>query len=234
VEAWRHSFEPLQSDASVEEYMAWSKMSADQGNVNSKLEDLIRHALTDTEDPTKNPLRGMAIGPIADNIASAQDPLFWLHHSNVDRVFMSSMTFDRENQYDPNWRDVNDVDAKWYDSRNITAEGIHWPNFAGDFKSSENCRGYAYHDFSSGGQFINLMIGDDRNDRHTRLGVLHVDGYTNAEGVNSVYEDRLPYCYDDLTAMGGLAHDGPKYAPEQRGSAMACDGMDMGMPIIMV
>jgi hypothetical protein len=234
---WKHGgsrVSPCNLTQSVEEYMAWSKMSAAQGNVNSKLEDLIKHALTDSEDPKTNPLRGMAIGVMADNIASAQDPLFWLHHSNVDRVFMSSMTYDRENQYNPKWRVEDDVDAKWYDSRNITAEGIHWPNFAGEYKSAENCKGYAYHDLSSGGQFINLMIGDDRKDRHTRLGVLHADGYTNAEGVNAVYEDRLPYCYDDLTAMGGLPHDGPKYALEQMGSAMACDGMDMGMPIIMV
>jgi hypothetical protein len=225
---------PCNLTQSVEEYMAWSKMSANQGNVNSKLEDLIRHALTDTEDPKKNPLRGMAIGTMADNIASAQDPLFWLHHSNVDRMFMSSMLYDRQNQYDPNWRSVDDLDATWYDARNLTADGLHWPNFAGDYKSAENCKGYAYHDLCSGGQFINLMIGDDRTDRHTSLEELHPDGYTNAEGVNAVYEDRLPYCYDDLTAMGGVSHDGPKYAPEQLGSAMACDGMDMGMPIIMV
>jgi hypothetical protein len=230
---WKHGgtrVSPCNLTRSVEEYMAWSKMSADAGTVNSELEDLIRHALTDSEDPDKNPLMGMAIGTIADNVASAQDPLFWLHHSNVDRVFMSSMTYHRESQYDPNWRNVDDVDAKWYDPRNLTADGIHWPNA----DSAENCKGYAYHDLCSGGQFINLMIGDDRTDRHTTLGHLHSDGYTNAEGVNAVYEDRLPYCYDDLTAMAGLNHDGPKYAPEQMGSAMACDGMDMGMPVIMV
>jgi len=54
---------------------------------------------------------------------------------------------------------------------------------------------------------------------------VHKDGYTNAEGVNAVYEDRLPYCYDDLTSMGGAKHDGPKYTPEMQGFAMACDGI---------
>jgi len=208
--------------------MAWSKMSAKEGTVNAAQEDIIRHALTDTEDPKKNPLLGMAIGTFADNIASSQDPLFWLHHSNVDRVFMATQTYYKESQYDPNWRNVADADALWYDARGIPAEGLHWPNFDGEFKSAENCRGYAYHDLVSGGQFINLMLDDDRTDRHTQLNVLHPDGYTNAEGVNAVYEDRLPYCYDDLTAMGGVPHDGPKYAPEQMGQAMACDGMDMG------
>lgn len=236
---WKHGgtrHSPCNLTQSVSEYMAWCKMSAADGFVNPELEDLIKHALTDTEDPSKNPILGMAIGTVGDNIASAQDPLFWLHHSNVDRAFMAIQTYHREAQYDPNWRNVDNLDATWYDNRpgGLTEAGVHWPNFAGDFKSAENCRGYAYHDKCSGGQFINLLLGDDRTDRYTELGVLHSDGYTNAEGVNAVYEDRLPYCYDDLTAMGGVPHDGPKYAPEQMDSAMACDGMDMGMPIILV
>lgn len=214
--------------------MAWSGMSAEQGNVNAALEDLIFHALTDTEDNQKNPILGMAIGTMADNIASAQDPLFWLHHSNVDRVYLAAQAQYKEQQYDPNWRNVANEDALWYDPRGIPASGIHWPNGDGEFQSAEICRGYAYHDKCGGGQFINLLIGDDRTDRHTRLGDLHDDGYTNAEGVNAIYEDRLPYCYDDLTAMGGVAHDGPNYTPEQMGSSVACDGISMGKPIILV
>lgn len=211
--------------------MDWAQLTAEAGTVNSELEDLIRHALTDVEDPKKNPILGMAIGTMGDNIGSAQDPLFWLHHSNVDRVFMATQTYHKDSQYDPNWRNANQSEVFWYYRRGITSAGLHWPNAAGKHISAENCRGYAYHDLCSGGQFINLLIGDDRNDRFTRLGDLHPDGYTNAEGLNAVYEDRLPYCYDDLTAMGGVPHDGPKYASEQMGSAMACDGVDMDLPI---
>jgi len=234
---WNHGgtrVSPCNLTRSVQEYMSWSGMNPEKGTVSAEMEDIIFHALTDTEDNTKNPMLGMAIGTMADNIGSAQDPLFWLHHSNVDRVFQATQTYYRESQYDPDWAIVPNVDATWYDSRGITEDGIRWPNFAGDFMSAENCKGYAYHDLASGGQFINLMIGDDRTDKHTMLGQLHLDGYTNAEGVNAVYEDRLPYCYDDLTAMGGVPHDGPKYAPEQMGSAMACDGIDMGKPVIFV
>jgi len=198
-------------------------------NVNSDLKDLIVHAMTDTEDHTKNPLLGMAIGTMADNIASSQDPLFFLHHCNIDRAFMAIQTHHKE-QYDPNWRNVAPADATWYDPRGLTEAGVHWPTP----DSAENCVGYAYHDKNSGGQFINLLLDDDRTDRYTTLGVLHDDGYTNAEGVNAVYEDRLPYCYDDLTAMGGVPHDGPKFSLEQMDFAMACDGMDMGRPIILV
>merc|ERR1712232_1406878 len=220
---WQHGICDL--NRTVYEFMTKTKLLTPL--ISDKLRTSVLRALTDP-DPLKNPLLGsVAIGPMGDNTASLNDPWFMLHHAEIDRMFMATQLLFASEQYTPEWKKEGlDKDPTWYsDNPRITKDGVSWPNADGPFKSKMNCKGYWYHDLVGGGQFINLLLDDTRSLKFTRYNEVHKDGYTNAEGVNAVYEDRLPYCYDDLTAMGGTKHDGPKYTPEMRGFAMACDGI---------